>query len=205
MSGPWIAAIVAQWVVIVLLAAVQIGTLRRVLPIIESAAVGLARAPVVLAGTALPEFEATLLDGTIVTAGQLVGRPFVLLFVSQGCRPCERLLRQLADGAFVAGDVPVHLVVDRDRREGLPVPNGVTPLLEREDAVSRALQVDVTPLAVSVDGGGVVIESMVPGGPGDLERLIRALGRHRAPVSSAGRPGFDGPARRSLPQAKERA
>jgi hypothetical protein len=175
MSGTWIAVIVALWAVVVILAVIQIGILRRVLPFLEQAAAVPAMPPAPPAGMVLPHFEATLDDGSAITAAQLAGRPFVLFFASRGCAPCRRLLLQLDGRSWPPGQVAVYLVMADDARAEIPVPAGLTPLLEHDGSVSRTLGVTATPLAVAVDGQGVVIESLVPRDPGDLDRLRRAL------------------------------
>jgi hypothetical protein len=182
MSTPWIAVMVVQWIVIVVLSLVQIGIFRRLLPILERTTDGVLVPPSgPRAGTALPEFAATLEDGETITLAQIVGRPFVLLFVRQGCEPCRRLLDRLQKDTDVADAVPVYAVVDPHHLPELPLPVWVTPLLEPGGRISRLMQITATPMAVAVDTSGTVTESLVPSGPTDLHRLMDNLRPDRIP------------------------
>lgn len=175
MSAPWITVLLALWVVVVILAVIQVGVLRKVLPVLDHAAAAPAMPFVPSEGMLLPAFEASLADGSAITAAQMNGQPFILLFVSEACAPCRRLLLRLEDYIWSAEGAAVYLVMADGARVDMPIPACVTPLLEHGGNVSRAFSVTATPLAVAVDRRGVVAQSLVPAGPDDLDRLRRAL------------------------------
>src|SRR5258708_2404286 len=151
MSLPWIAVIVAQTVVIMVLALVQIGTLRRPLPLVDHASQPPAASPPPPPGpppgTVLPDVTVRLGNGGTVSTAQLLGRPFVMLFVEQDCASCRSLLQQLASPirdqlhgpAHVASPPRLYIVADPHRLNGLPLPASATPLLHPPRRRSQAL------------------------------------------------------------------
>ena len=186
MSLPWIAVVVSQTVVIMVLALVQIGTLRRLLPLVEHASQPPAASPPPPpgppSGTVLPDVTVRLGNGGTVSTAQLLGQPFVMLFVEQDCASCRSLLQQLASPiqdpphgpAHFASPARLYIVADPHRLNGLPVPTWATPLLDPASRISQALGITATPMAVAIDAAGTVTASAIPGGAADLERLTRA-------------------------------
>ena len=172
MTGPWIAAFVAQWIISAILALTQLGVLRRVLPALS----GLPPEPSALEpGMALPEFAATWPGGASASPADLIGQPLMLLFVSRTCTPCHRLLHQLHGSELLDGVVPVIAVADVHDLAHLPLPPGMAVLHEHAGSVSLPFGVVVTPLAVTLDRGGAVVETRVPGDVGDLHRMVKAV------------------------------
>jgi hypothetical protein len=179
MTAPWIAVIIAQSVLMIVFAAVQIGILRRVLPHLESRGAtpsALAGGPAV--GAQLPPFTAALVDGMPIASGQIVGQPFVLLFAHQACQSCERLLGELDGHPALARGVPVFIVLDpaEDNVADMTLPRGAIPLMESGRGVFQAVGVNATPTAVAVDDRGAVVSVLVPSGPDDLDRLVLTVG-----------------------------
>lgn len=65
-------------------------------------------------GERIPQFELTLLDGTEVSSGDLLGRPTVLVFFSTTCPDCHRQLPENEDVWLAAGDDVNVLAIARD-------------------------------------------------------------------------------------------
>jgi hypothetical protein len=175
MSAPWITVILALWLVVVILAVIQIGILRKILPVLDHTAAPPDMPFAPPTGALLPAFEASLADGSTITTAQMIGRPFILLFASQSCAPCQRLLLRLEGYNSSAEDAAVYLVMVDGVHADMSIPACVTPLLENGGNVSRALGVSTTPLAIAVDHRGAIAQSLVPVGPDDLDRLRREL------------------------------
>jgi hypothetical protein len=183
MSGAWIIAFVALALLQVITLAVVIGVLRQVLPVLPTAEPadhrptdgdGLTATPQVgpAAGTPLPTLTAWTDDGREVTAADLSNGSAVLLFVSDDCGPCRKLLAGLRDADLRLGDSQLHPVVDEDDDAAdLPSGLGVTILRERRGAVAAALGIDALPSAISLRDG-VVLDGRVVASPNHLQQLI---------------------------------
>ena len=175
MSGPWIAVVVALWVVVVMQAVLQIGLLRRVLPMVERGAhrgVGPPRLTGPPVGAALPDFEVTPPDGSVGTDAWKRDQPAIYLLVSGGCSPCESLGDEIRHAPADSLGVTLYLIVDHDdRRRWGQMPDGVTVLGQRGRAAANALEADATPHAIAVDANGVVVANTTPNTLQDLREL----------------------------------
>lgn len=174
MTGPWIAAFVALWVVTLLTAVVVLGLLRRVNTVLDSAEKRLAAAMTpgvggAAPGTTIGPFEAAL-DGATISSDELF--PGVFVFMSPGCEPCKGLAGELGKIGDRVDDVPVYVVLEDtpDARE-LPLPANVRVLYQRERAVSAAFDTNATPQAFAVDRAATVIERAVPGNAEHVREL----------------------------------
>lgn len=182
MSGLWIFAYVALLVVVILMAILLVGTLRRISSLLEQAEATLRLLPSELApaglppGTKVPDFEAPRIDGSIFRAADLYGTSSVVLFVDNDCEPCRELVVDLEQHAI--DDLGSRLVVvvdDPSKEESLKAISGVTVLHQVDREVARVFQSSVTPQAFVVDAGGTVVDSGNPNTLDDLRRLA-----HRA-------------------------
>jgi len=177
-NAPWIAAFLALWLLVLALALLQLGLLRRIAPVLEAAerqlhggAVALSGLP---AGAPLPDFAVETRDGEVVRASSLRGQETIWLLASPGCAPCEALAAELRDAGEPALGVPLVAVADASGA-GLRLPPGVVTLFQRDRAAAVALQADATPHAVAVDGDGVVVATTTPNTLDDLQALAALL------------------------------
>ncbi len=173
----WEIIVVVLCVAVIALAIVILGLLRQMNPVLERFAEGgflaeMANGPE--AGEPLPHFAAVGPDGE-VTSEQLAGRPAVLVFLSAGCGPCNALAAEMSD-ANPAILSPELLVITTDQgREDLPLPAGVRVWTEPDHAVSRALKVTGTPLAVAIGPDGIVKSSSVASTVQQLTELTTSV------------------------------
>jgi hypothetical protein len=154
MGVAWMVAIAALWLLMLVLAGLVLGLLRRMAPLLEhlEARVPL-RTPTPLGlprGTRVPEFVAERSDGSYVTHATFAGEPWLAIFVSGGCQPCEALVHELVHEREESVNVDVVWVVDsaeRERYESLPHP----VLIQHRAELSRAFEVPGVPFVVAVD------------------------------------------------------
>jgi hypothetical protein len=187
MTGPWLAAFIILWVLVLLLAALVLGVLRRVLPLLDhleqaqSRTAGEFGLPV---GSALPAFEARDREGDAVTADG-IPRPGVVLFLDPECRPCQKLATELRSDGPNLDSVPLVLVApDTDAGRDLVPPNSPV-LLQSGHAISRAFQTSITPHAFLVDADGRLSDQAIPESIADLNLLAAKLARKGVLVTSA--------------------
>jgi hypothetical protein len=179
-TGPWIAAFVVLWLLVLALAFLHLGVLRRILPVLEAAErhghgarFGLGGLP---AGTPLPDFEVETEAGDPVHTRDLRNRQAVWLLASPGCEPCEALAAELREAGEPALGVPLLAISDVSETElTLGLPPGVTTLYQRQGAAADALRTDATPHALAVDARGVVVATTTPNTLDDLRALARRL------------------------------
>lgn len=166
----WEVTVVILCVAVIALAVIVLGLLRQVTPALARAAGPdpLAMGPA--KGKPLPHFAAAGADGIMITDAQLRGRPAVLLFLSQGCGPCEVLAQEMrgTDLGRLAGRL---IVVTGSGSDALGIPAGLTILTEQDKQVSDALSVSGTPFAIAVDPDGIVRATGIPNTVGQLEEL----------------------------------
>lgn len=162
----WAIAVVVLGVAVIVLMVIVLGLMRQVAPLLERLAAGqdigrMVRDQGPAVGSVLPEFTAQGPDGEVSWA-ELRGRPLVLLFLSPGCGPCQRLATEIGQSGL--GDLAGQLVVltGQDGRRTLGLPAGVTVLTERVREVSDRLGVVGSPYAVAVDPDGVVRATRSP-------------------------------------------
>lgn len=65
-------------------------------------------------GERIPQFELTLLDGTDISSGDLLGRPSVLVFFSTTCPDCHRQLPEVESAYTVVGEGAAFIAIARD-------------------------------------------------------------------------------------------
>jgi cytochrome oxidase Cu insertion factor (SCO1/SenC/PrrC family) len=181
MSGPWIVAFLALWVVVSLSAILLLGVLRRIANVLEQAEAHLSSNPnAELAGaspgTVISAFELRDVKGRIVRSDELLGKPAIFLFMSAACRPCLTLVEELRDDAPDTNGVALYTIfADSAGDRMLPSPARATALYQADRAASKVFQNGATPQAFAVDAAGVVIDSVVPRSTRELWRLAEAL------------------------------
>lgn len=174
------AALVALWSVVVVMALILVGLLRRMTNVLEQAEARLAQAATGFGGappgTAIPPFEVKDEQGSVLRFAQLVGSPAIYLFMSSTCEPCKRLAAELSGIDQALDRTPLFLIMeDSPEAREVPFPPGVTVLYQAEQAASRAFQNVAAPQAFAVDSGGTVLDLLIPNSLGDLRQLVRRI------------------------------
>lgn len=181
MTGPWAAAVVLLWLLVVLLAVLVLGLLRRLGPVLE-------RAERALRAGGVPEDLGGLPAGSRVQPFQVLERgrrvdfaeagpaDRVVLFVDASCPACTTLTEALGDGPALAG-LPLVVVPGQstpaEHYAGLAAAGAVV-LSQPDGAASAAFGQLAFPWAVAL-AGDVVVGQTVPGSPEDLVRLASEL------------------------------
>src|SRR5215831_11821228 len=160
----WEILVVTQWLAIVILAAIVLGVLRQITPVLERAVairaaasdpLGLGQGPRI--GDRLPHFMAQGPEGTVLSEGQLDGRASVLLFLSPGCGPCTDLLQEIGQADLGRLSDELVIVTTGSQDQGaLGTATGPLVLTEPDGEVSAAFKVKARPFAVAVDKTGIV-------------------------------------------------
>jgi peroxiredoxin/uncharacterized membrane protein YphA (DoxX/SURF4 family) len=116
-------------------------------------------------GQELPEFKLETVSGKAVTPKDLVGKPTLVTYWSQGCGWCQRMLDDLRDWDKTKGqDAPNLLVVssgDADRHKDMGLQS--TIVLDNEGVVSKGLGMSGTPSAVLINEHGKIISEVAVG------------------------------------------
>lgn len=168
--SPWEAATVGLYVVVAVLTLTVLGTLRRLLPILERGEWILAAVPSpgspggLPEGSLAPSFEVEELRTrrTIATA-DLVGQATVILLVDSSCALCEQLLRDLEFNAASTMDCGLLVIGDENTFTGNRTPPpGCYFAIDRGRAVARAFASQATPHAFVLDQGNIVRGSGTP-------------------------------------------
>jgi hypothetical protein len=158
-SGAWVAAFVALWLVTLLNTVVVLGGLRRILNVLEHVEARLpaeASASGAAVGSTIAPFDLVDGEGRELAWTELVQERTIFLLMSKHCAACEALAGRLGSRQHVDG-VPLVVVMDDAEagREGLPP--GLRVLYERDGAATRALGNRATPQAYVVDRSGIVL------------------------------------------------
>ena len=155
MAAPWIALMVALWLVVVFLAVILLGLIRRVNDLEDAARrAALPRVPRLVTGRQLPDSEN-------LTVAEWRGRKLLLLFLSSGCGSCQRLADELRaakcdEEPSPLGELRLVLITDpggATRFAGLGASDIVT---QTSSELTRAWGIPGTPYAVALDEDGVV-------------------------------------------------
>lgn len=180
MTAPWVAVVVALWVVVILVALVLLGLLRRVDSLLQQSSAGFpygdplgGLAP----GASVGEFRAVDASGQQWSHIPVDG-PAIVLLTAPGCAPCNSLMRALAaDGAPL--DIPLIVVTtDEETAKAEPKPAWCYVLYQQEGSVYEALRTTATPHAFAMGQDGRVLESVIPGHLEDLRNMARRA-RHQ--------------------------
>ncbi|MCP9487898.1 MAG: hypothetical protein MSC30_18820 [Gaiellaceae bacterium MAG52_C11] len=181
MSGAWIAAIVALWIVVGLIALVLLGVLRRTAYVLErvesqltDAAGATVGAPI---GAGIAEHELHEENGELVYFTDLLGAPALYLFMSVSCEPCHTLAPQLEEIRHTPDAIPLRIVMqgESDDSEALELPSWAQVLFDANGESARAFRYPATPQVFALDERGIVIDSLVPGSAESFNRLHARL------------------------------
>ena len=106
MSAAWTVVIVALWLLVVAIAFLVVGTLRRMSLVLQRAEAALASSPTGAAvgglppGAPLPAFKSKDVNGRRFASEDLLGRPAVGLLVGAECSACDDLIGDLGPTEF---------------------------------------------------------------------------------------------------------
>jgi hypothetical protein len=188
----WIAALLVLWLVTGVLAALVLGLLRRIAPILERAETMASSAvtppPGLSPGTTVPSFELTKVGGGTVTSAGLLGTGFVMLFVSSGCRPCRKLAEEIRRGD--PSGLAVELIVVADESDvdaELGQWPSATLTFQRGQRVSSAFRTSATPHGFAIDSAGTVLATAFPSSLETLRFLADRVGFRRDASRQAAR------------------
>jgi hypothetical protein len=181
MSAPWVGAFVALWILVLLIAFLLLGFLRRMTELLAAVQTRL-NDPLffeglqgLMPGTVLPHFEARDERGVLVNSDALE-LPGILLLVDPGCEPCERLVAEIADSTHAFPGIQLYLITaDSQPGREINLGAGTVTLYQRDGGVSRALRSSLTPQAFGVDRRRVVVGRQIPQSIVDLGQLARRV------------------------------
>jgi thiol-disulfide isomerase/thioredoxin len=172
-----------QWLVIILLAILVLGLLRRTTSVLEAAERQLSRPDLnvrgLQRGATVPAFVASSATGEPLPSSVLLEHAGVVLFLSSACAPCRRLAEELSRLEKPPAELPITVIVDQGWvRAGIPQIRGVTLAIQANHTVSDAFDSNATPHAFLVDAGGVVVDAIIPAEVKDLMDLAQMLESH---------------------------
>lgn len=137
-------------------------------------------------GAPYPALELDSLDGAVVNAGRVAGRPFVLEFFATWCQPCHRALADLlvlrkTPGfpalAVVLVSVGEQPEVVRRWLASAGLPDDIIVTADPAGHASRRWGARRLPTTFIVDGSGVVRRINRGWGPGYRNRMARWLAK----------------------------
>lgn len=208
MTLPWMVLVLTLWTVVLGLAVIVLGLLRRIAPVLEAAERTLRTTPTTPGdlgglgpGAPVPDFRLTTLpERRERRFSDLIGRGVVVLFVQESCPACETLLAQLDPDPAPVGGAPLLVVTAReghaaeladhgkDRGEA-----GIRLAVQRDAEASRAFAQMAYPQAFAVDASATVAAQLIPSSIADLERLGRRVSElPQAPQGVLARPSSKG-------------
>lgn len=177
MNAWWITAFVSLWLVVAIVAVILLGFLHRVAAVLERAEFAVTAGQVNLggarAGMQIEPFHVVDRVGLEITSDELFAAPATYLLLHSGCDPCRHLVGRLGQ---LAADQPVIAILDDSpASHDIELPPQVITLFERDGFVAAAFKSGGTPQAFAVSRGGIVVETIVPASPADIDRLGRVL------------------------------
>lgn len=190
MSGAWIALVLADTVLLLAVAVVLLGLLRRTTVALEAAGAQLAalKPPSAVGGLAEGARAPSLRLDTgrgVLDVRDLLGAPVLYLLSSEECAPCRALADELRSAPPIAGATVVVVTDPGTAVDRYPVE--VLVAYQRHGEISTAFASNGTPHAVLVDEAGAIVANAVPRTVADLRQLVRAhLHRQGSPAAAAG-------------------
>jgi AhpC/TSA family len=188
MTGTWIAAFVALWILLAAVAGVVLGVLRRTLVALDRVEARVRLASVIHPGDGLEMGEQAPRVVGRTSAGRHVswefgGSPSLVLFLGAHCRPCHDLAHAMRTASGVRGDTKLRIVVD-DSDDGRKLAEGLPGqiLYQSNSSVARAFKTVTTPHAFAISKNGSIVEVAIPHSLEELELLAacaRKGGDHR--------------------------
>ncbi|MFE3186926.1 peroxiredoxin family protein [Streptomyces violascens] len=161
MSWPWIALVLTQGMVLIVLGLIVLGVLRRIGPALETLEAGLPPqrshgTPSLSEGSPVPAFNAVTADGATVTSRDLWTGPTVMLFVSPHCRPCHTLLTELKGTPRPLEDTALVVIAPDPAHTTDNASIDARILADPDRHISYALGVTATPAAMAIGPNGQV-------------------------------------------------
>lgn len=181
MSTPWIVALLALWALVLLLAVLVLGTLRRLAPLLESLELASQgnRPGGLETGALVPDFEAVDADGARLTAADLEGQRSLVVLVDLDCPPCKQLVGEISATDPHQLELELFAIYgERALHSGFPEVPGMRTLVQVDASVSRAFESNSTPHTFVLDGRRVVDS----GTPNTIEGLRHLALRLREEV-----------------------
>lgn len=180
MTGPWMALVLSLTVLVIVLAVLVLGLMRRVVPLLEGGGPPHATRAFggLTAGETVPPFEVRERDGTPIASDRLFHEARVVVFMSASCQPCRVVAGELREHWDDVARLPLLVVLsDDDASREMDLPPGLHVVFERDGAASTAFRNAAVPRAYAVDEAGVVTAVDGVAGVRDLSRLHDALTR----------------------------
>lgn len=183
MTGPWIAALVVLWAVVIVTLFILLGLLRRVTSLFDHDAVHPRSDQVdmqsLVKGLPIGEHVPAAVIETPEGAQMDLVVPGIwnlVVLISVACSHCRTLVSDLAQtGSLPEGVRTVFVIEDTDAgREFVSAINGIAAF-QIGDAVGRALDTSATPYGFLVDPEGVVRARSHPNNAAALESLTAAM------------------------------
>jgi peroxiredoxin len=167
MTGMWLVAFIALWILFLLLAVVTLSLLRNVGTLadaIQQLQHG-ERDPIkLIVGEAVPELALTQPDGTPVRLTAYHGTPRTLYFISPGCGPCHELIRSLATTSADRSSAIIVSMGSSDETQALLTEVGVAllpVLFVASDTLLHQWGIRSTPTTVELDADGQFVRHTV--------------------------------------------
>lgn len=192
MSQSWIVAFAMLWLLVILLAVVVLGLLRRVAPLLvrldhslgqPSLDMEIGGLPV---GEKVPAFEVSDDKGEKVQLDDTL--PAVFLFVDSTCEPCRKLIRELEEQAAVFSGTRLYVVSENSSEYAGLRKRGLKILQQDQGQASEAFQQDSFPQAFAVDGQRRVASSAVTDSLEDIKQLASQVGADELPSRAIAQP-----------------
>lgn len=185
MTGTWLVLFIGLWVLCVLLVVLVIGLSRRI-QLVE------ARAFVDTAGDVRADAtrqvreqflgklfaEQAVESGVAGAAGGMAG---VVLFVSEGCGPCQALASDLSakvggsQKPGVAEMLGARVTVVTDQISVFGDVGATAVIRDPDGTVMNGFGVTATPTGIALSDDGVVVEALVANEFRDVEKLVQAI------------------------------
>lgn len=175
MSTAWIVVIVCLWLVVMGLAVVVAGVLRRVAAALEAQAssgspAGRRAGPV--NGTSLPQITVSQATGRAISLSEVPG-PFVLAILTSHCSPCLAIAEWLrANPERLRGASRLVVLTDATGRAVIDLDGCATVLTDQDGVALQALDAPGTPFVLALDAEGKVTSSSLLSGPDQLLRML---------------------------------
>jgi hypothetical protein len=185
MSWPWIVAFGALCVLVLALAVLVLGLLRRIAPLlIEAENIVRQQSDLpdedgIPVGSEVPAFELVDADGETVHLGGSLPLPGVFLFVQSGCEPCHKLTAELSAHAASFVGTHVYIVLGRNSDEYDALRSeGFSVFEQPQGQASAAFRQKEWPNAFAVGRDFRVVSKMFSDSVADLKRLVQEAHAH---------------------------
>lgn len=178
MTGPWIAAFVVLSALVLALAVIVLGLLRRFSEALErveqAAGHGGAHELGLRPGQQMTPVQVHTADGHEVALPVPDAPRTVVVLLEPDCAPCGTVMGQLLESGWPPSAPPLYVVLP-DHPDSRVFAAGHSPGVgvgyQRDRLVSSAFGTNVSPVAYVVDGSGRVLAADVPAGVASLVEL----------------------------------